>query len=116
MTEPSDTAHSVADDRAIPTGETIFVVGTPEVAASGPLDVNRAAQSATRAALRAIYPGCSSQLLTIACCGNAKDAGLRGQLIRATRREEIAAKPAKSLRGGSNAIAAPLTREREGTF
>ena len=36
-----------------------------------------------------------SQLLTIAYGGNAKDAGLDGQLIRATRLEEIAAKPAK---------------------
>ncbi len=36
-----------------------------------------------------------SQLLTVAYGGSAKDAGLDGQLIRATRLEEIAAAPAK---------------------
>ncbi|HMA31451.1 MAG TPA: CoB--CoM heterodisulfide reductase iron-sulfur subunit B family protein [Casimicrobiaceae bacterium] len=36
-----------------------------------------------------------SQLLTIAYGGSAKDAGLDGQLIRATKLEEIAAKPVK---------------------
>jgi len=36
-----------------------------------------------------------SQLLTVAWGGSAKDAGLDGQLIRATKLEEIAAKSAK---------------------
>lgn len=37
-----------------------------------------------------------SQLMTVAYGGSAKDAGLDGQVIRATRLEEIAAKPVKA--------------------
>jgi len=36
-----------------------------------------------------------SQLVTVACGGSSKDADLDGQLIKAAKREEVAARPAK---------------------
>ena len=70
----------------IATNQTILAVGG---GISG-MEINR--KQGTKFDMPVLY---YSQLMTIACGGSAKDAGLDGPLIKAPKLEEIAACPAK---------------------